>query len=81
MKHKKIIMSVLLIGIVFSTSGCGNSNYIKDQDNKVVMNEETGQSVQKDILCKPTEEGLYKIYEQYNDQLRVKLEDLRVCTK
>lgn len=79
MKYKKIVMSVLLASLVFSTSGCGNSNYIKDQDNKVVINEETGQSVQKDILCKPTEEGLYKIYEQYNDQLRVKLETLPSC--
>jgi YidC/Oxa1 family membrane protein insertase len=81
MKYKKTIMGLLLVGIIFSTSGCGNSNYIKDQDNKVVMNEETGQSVQKDILCKPTEESLYKIYEQYNDQLRVKLEDLPACNE
>lgn len=79
MKHKKTIMSILLISLIFCTSGCGNSNYIKDQDNKVVMNEETGQSVQKDILCQPTEENLYKIYEQYSDQLRVKLEDLPSC--
>ena len=43
------------------------------------MNDETGQSVQKDILCQPTEENLYKIYEQYNDQLRVRLEDLPSC--
>lgn len=79
MKTKKTILFVLLIGLILSTSGCGNSNYIKDQDNKVVMNEETGQSIQKDILCKPTNENLYKTYEQYNDQLNIKLENLPSC--
>ncbi len=79
MKHKKQILSVLLVAIILCTSGCGNSNYIKSGDNKVVINEETGQSLQKDILCKPGEENLYKTYEQYNDQLNVRLEDLPTC--
>ena len=81
MKHKKKILSILLITIVLCAGGCGNSNYIKSEDNKVVMNEETGQSLQKDILCKPTEENLYKTYEKYNDQLNVKLEDLPECNE
>ncbi len=81
MKHNKKILSVLLLAIILLTSGCGNSNYIKSEDNKVVMNEETGQSLQKDILCKPTEENLYKIYEEHNDQLNVKLEDLPECSE
>lgn len=80
MKYKKTIMSLLLVSIIFSTSGCGSSDYIKDKDNKVVINETTGQSVQKNILCKPTEENLYKIYEEYNDQLKIRLENLPECT-
>ena len=79
MKQKKIILGLFLLMTILSTSGCGNSNYIKDQDNKVVMNEETGQNIQKDILCKPTNENLYKTYEKYNDQLNIKLEDLPSC--
>ena len=76
MKIKKIvILAVLLIGF---TTGCGNSNYIQD-NKKIVTNEKTGQSLQNNILCKPTDEDLYKKYEKYNDQLKTKLEDLPEC--
>lgn len=81
MNHKKKILGVLLVAIILCTSGCGSSNYIKSEDNKVVMNEETGQNLPKDILCKPSEENLLKMYEQYNDQLKVKLEDLPECNE
>jgi len=81
MKHNKKVLSILLISLILCTSGCGSSNYIKDQDNKVVVNEETGQSLQKDILCKPTEESLYNTYEKYNDQLNIKLEELPACNE
>lgn len=81
MKHKKTLLSIILISLIFCTSGCGSSNYIKSEDNKVVMNEETGQNLPKDILCKPSDENLYKTYEQYNDQLNIKLEDLPACNE
>lgn len=81
MKYKKIICSIFLVSIILCTSGCGSSNYIKSEENKVVINEETGQSLQKDILCKPGTEELYKTYEKYNDQLNIKLEDLPNCQK
>lgn len=81
MKYKKAILSIFLIGIILCTSGCGNNNYIKTEDNKVVINEETGQNLPKDILCKPSDENLYKLYEQYNDQLNIKLEDLPACNE
>lgn len=79
MKQKKIVLSIILITVILCTGGCGSSNYIKSVDNKVVMNEETGQNLPKDILCKPKDENLYKTYEQYNDQLNIKLEDLPSC--
>lgn len=76
MKYKKIGIIVLLT--LLFTTGCGNSNYIQD-DKKIVTNEETGQSLQNNILCKPTEKELYEIYEKHNDQLKTKLEDLPEC--
>ncbi len=76
MKYKKI--TVLIALILLFTTGCGNSNYIQD-NKKIVTNEETGQSLQNNILCKPTEKELYEIYEKYNDQLKTKLEDLPTC--
>lgn len=76
MKLKKIIL--LLMFTLICTTGCGNSNYIQE-DKKIVTNEETGQSLQNNILCRPTEKELYEKYEKYNDQLKTKLEDLPEC--
>lgn len=75
MKIKKII--VLFISLFFLT-GCGNSTYLKE-DKNIVTFDKTGQSLQNNILCKPTEENLYKVYEKYNDQLTTKLEELPSC--
>jgi len=76
MKQKKII--VLLIAVLFFTTGCGTSNYLKEE-KKVITYERTGQSLQNNILCKPEEKELYELYEKYNDQLKTKLEDLPTC--
>ena len=50
---KKKIMVLALIGIILLTSGCGNSNYIMDANKQIVKYEQTGQLLQKDILCLP----------------------------
>lgn len=76
MKYKKIV--ILVVGLLFLTTGCGNSNYLQD-NKKIVTNEETGQSLQNNILCQPKDKELYEIYEKYNDQLKTKLEDLPTC--
>ncbi len=76
MKQKKII--ALLIAVLFLTTGCGTSNYLKEE-KKVITYERTGQSLQNNILCKPEEKELYELYEKYNDQLKTKLEDLPTC--
>lgn len=78
---KKKIMATILIVILLATSGCGKNNYIKDENNKIVTYEATGQTLQKNILCKPNDEksDLYKEYEKYNDQLDNKLEKLPKC--
>lgn len=75
---RKIV--VLLIMIVFLTSGCGAKDYIKDKDNQLVKYEETGQNLPNNILCKP-EEGsdLYKLYAEYNKELKIPLEKLPSC--
>ncbi len=76
MKQKKII--ILLLAVLFFTTGCGTSNYLKEE-KKVITYERTGQSLQNNILCKPEEKELYELYEKYNDQLKTKLEDLPTC--
>ena len=49
---KKIKIGILIL-FVFSLTACGNSNYIVDDEGKPVEYENTGQILQKDILCKP----------------------------
>ena len=79
MKNNKLLATVLAILLIFVT-GCGSDNYLKDENGNILVNEETGQSVQKNILCQRKKDGnLYKLYEQYNDQMNVKLGDLPTC--
>lgn len=78
MKKKNKV--VLLIAILLLLTGCGSSNYIKDKDNKIVINESTGQNLQKNIFCKPSEgTDAYKLYEEYEKQMPIKLAKLPKC--
>ncbi len=78
MKNK--LMIITLISILLLTSGCGSNKYIKDKDNKIVTYEETGQMLEKDIVCLPEKDGeLYNIYKEYKDQLNVDFDDLPSC--
>jgi YidC/Oxa1 family membrane protein insertase len=64
----------LLLLIVLST-GC--TKVLTDSDNKAVKNEKTGQTLMKNIICKPTNKSTIKIYEKYN----IKLDKLPECDK
>jgi len=59
-KNKRKII-ILLLSILLLT-GCTTT--LKTEDKKVVKNPETGQSLTKNILCKPTNENVKKLYEQ-----------------
>ena len=79
MKNKKIL-SIILIMMILLTTGCGSSSYIKDDSGKVVINEKTGQNLQKDILCRPSSDTeIYNLYEKYESQMKTKLSDLPEC--
>ncbi len=79
MKNK--IKVLVLVGLLLLTSGCGTSKYLQDEEGNIVVYEETGQTLQRDILCLPDEDGeLYKIYEEYQDQLKYDFEDLPSCS-
>ncbi len=80
MKNKLYI--IILISFIFLTSGCGANNYIKDEDKKIVQYEVTGQNLPNNILCKPEEDSeLYKVYSEYNDELKITLENLPLCSE
>lgn len=73
MKKKKILIA--LIAAIFLTTGCTKN--LKDDKNKVVTYEKTGQSITENILCKPTNKDVLKIY---NDN-KVKIDKLPECAK
>ena len=59
-KNKKLI--VLLLVVLFLVTGCTKT--LKDKNNKVVTNPETGQSLTKNILCRPTNKEIIELYKQ-----------------
>ena len=75
---KKFKIGILAL-MVFSLTACGNSNYILE-DKKPVQSEETGQILQKDILCRPEDKELDELYTKYKDQTKIPYEELPLCS-
>lgn len=71
-KNKKRIL--ILVLCIFLLSGC--TKQLKDNKNRVITNEKTGQSITENIICKPTTKDLIKIYEK-NEK---KLDKLQSCS-
>jgi len=61
MKKNKIFMFLICLLLL---TGCTKT--LKDDNNKIVTNEETGQSITENVICKPTDETTLSIYEEYN---------------
>ncbi len=72
-KKTKIFIIALLLLLL---TGCTQN--LKDGKD-VVTNEKTGQTLTSNILCKPTDDDLLKKYQEYDDALKVRLEDLPTC--
>ena len=63
MKNKIFKFILLMLSILLLT-GCTKN--LKNSENKIVTNEKTGQSVTENIICRPTDEDMLKIYEDNN---------------
>ena len=76
-KTKKILIIVMLVLVL--TTGC--TRYLSDGNKKRITNEKTGQSLVTNILCKPTDEEMLKLYEEYNSksEKKVNIDDLPSC--
>jgi len=68
----KIKIIVVLVSVLFLATGC--TEYVKDDDGQV-KNEITGQRITSNILCKPTNEDIIKIYND-ND---ISISELPAC--
>lgn len=62
---KKLIL--LLAFLTLTMTGC--TSYLKD-NKKIVKNDETGQNIVENILCKPTLESTLKKYDEYEVDLK-----------
>ena len=68
MKNKKIKVIIIIFLLLISMTGC--TKQLTDSNNKAVKNETTGQTLTKNILCKPTNKETIKIYE--NNKVNLK---------
>ena len=75
-----------LVVVTLLLSGCGQKNYIvekskdKNAKDEIVYYEKTGQPIPTNILCRPTDKKLLKIYEEHDDQLKISIKKLPECT-
>ena len=60
MKNKKILKVLVVILLMITLTGC--TKILKDSEGKAIRNEQTGQTITKNIICKPTNEDVIKIY-------------------
>lgn len=79
MKKNKYIKILIILLVVFSLTGC--TKYGKDTNKKAIVNEKTGQRLVTNILCKPTDKEMIKLYNSYNkdSKKKVDLEKLEDC--
>lgn len=61
-KNKKLKQGLIIVLCIFLLSGCTTT--LKDEDKQIVKNEETGQTITENIICKPQNETMIKIYEE-----------------
>ncbi len=71
-KRKKYKQLLIVLMCIFLLSGCTKTLRNK---NKTVVNEETGQSITENIICKPTNEKVLEIYKEN----KVKISKLPSC--
>ena len=76
MKNNIKKVSIVVLSVLLLTTGC--TKYVTDDDDKRITNEETGQSLTSNLLCKPTGH-LEEVYKKYDKYLEVPLEDLPNC--
>ena len=57
----KLKLIILIISLVMLT-GCTKT--LTDENNKAVKNEDTGKALTENVLCRPTDESVVKLYEE-----------------
>jgi YidC/Oxa1 family membrane protein insertase len=81
MKKNKLIKILLVFVMLLTLTGC--TKYGKDSNKKAIVNETTGQRLVTNILCKPTDKEMLKLYKDYNkiSKKKVNIDKLQDCEK
>ena len=74
---KKFKSLVIVTLIVVLLTGCGLA--IKNDKKKIEVYKPTGQTLQNNILCKPTKKDLVELYTKYDKQLKIPMKKLPEC--
>lgn len=74
---KKIILVIAAVMILMT--GCTKT--LVDGDKNRVVNEETGQNLTSNIICRPEDEDLLNLYKKYDKYLEVSVDELPTCTE
>lgn len=79
MKKKKFVKILTILMIILTLTGC--TTYGKDKKGNAISNKKTGQRLVTNILCKPTDKDMLKLYENYNkdSKKKVDIEKLENC--
>ena len=72
-ENKRRLKIILVLLLILLTTGCTRT--LTDKENRAVKNESTGQTLTKNILCKPTNAKTIKIYKKY----KVNIDKLPEC--
>lgn len=72
MKKKKFLITIILF-LTLTMTGC--TKVLKDNNKKVVINPETGQSLTENILCQPESKKTLEMYKEQN----VEIDQLPKC--
>lgn len=75
MKNKKILKILIVFILLITLTGC--TQILKNENGKAVKNEATGQTITKNIICKPTDKKVIKIYKEN----KVNVDKLPNCDK
>ena len=75
MKNKKITKFLVVLALLITLTGC--TKVLKGEDGKPVKNEQTGQTITENIICKPTDKKTIKLYKEN----KVDIEKLPDCNK
>ncbi len=79
---KTKLIGLLAVIMILTSTGCGTSDYLQNEDGEVITNEATGQMLRKDILCQPGKDSnVYEIYAANEEQLDFKLNELPECSE